>query len=106
LHSGHLLPVKIGSYGWLNGGIWTEEWVWRFFFSNFDLLCPVSYCAGIAQNANSEVEEGSYACGGGVGRRKYVYVARAIVRFLVAVLRYLACVLNAFLSRLKHVGGF
>lgn len=55
---------------------------------------------------SSKVEEGSYACGEGVGRREYVYVARAIVRFLVAVLRYLACVLNAFLSRLKHVGGF
>jgi len=55
---------------------------------------------------SSKVEEGSYAYGEGVARREYVYVARAIVRFLVAVLRYLACVLNAFLSRLRHVGGF
>jgi len=54
---------------------------------------------------SSKVEEGSYACGEGVGRREYVYVALAI-RFLVAVLSYLACVLNAFLSRLRHVGGF
>jgi len=57
-------------------------------------------------NLSSKVEEGSYACGEGVGRREYVHVARAIVHFLVAVFRFLACVLNAFLSRLKHVGGF